>query len=386
MENFEDELTCSVCYNIFNDPRILPCSHTFCRNCLENVVNSSRHYSWRTSLAQIKCPSCRSTADLPLSGILSLPINFALKSIVEKYKTENHCKVTTCPEHNRQPLNVFCLKDRKLICGQCLTIGHHQGHAIDDLENAFVRERETASKYLRILSNKQFTGVSAVIKTLEEQMNHCKKIVQDDKKDLLHFFETLSETLEQKKQKLLAALNDVGQEIGEVYAAKIEEMKQIQDEELDLISLSSSVQEESSPIVYLENIHNIRERMKALKKKELIPIHLVEIHPRARQFLKNIWLKTNIGEINQMATPKINICFAKPENDKIIQDKYTNLCILLVIPIFIALLLFIVLCNTDIANSLTARYWTCLSKIVQPVLEVLQYTIYSIDDFIFSLS
>ena len=31
----EDYLTCVICYELFVEPKILPCLHTFCKGCLE---------------------------------------------------------------------------------------------------------------------------------------------------------------------------------------------------------------------------------------------------------------------------------------------------------------------------------------------------------------
>ncbi|OCT80827.1 hypothetical protein XELAEV_18027639mg [Xenopus laevis] len=324
----------------------------------------------------VKCPSCRNTSEFPLSGTLALPINFALKSIVEKYKSENHVKAATCPEHNKQPLNLFCLKDRKLICGQCHTVGQHQGHAIDDPESSYLREKLTASKYLHILSEKHFTGVSFVIKKLEEQMTYCKLIVLDDNLIKMDFFDQLNETLEQKKQNMLAALNDLNQQIVEVYAPKIEEMKEIQDEELDLISLSSSVQEETSPLLFLENLHNIRKMMKALTKREPITVHPVAICPRARQVLNNEWLKGSLAEINLLSTPTINLCFEMPEKSKTLPDKWTVFCILLMITLFFVLIIW--LYNSNTVNHFASRYMSYLSEIMEPVRKSLGSAVFSV--------
>lgn len=38
---------CVVCFNIFNDPYITICGHTFCKECISEVVN-----------IQHKCPIC----------------------------------------------------------------------------------------------------------------------------------------------------------------------------------------------------------------------------------------------------------------------------------------------------------------------------------------
>uniref|UniRef100_A0A8C5PTG1 Tripartite motif-containing protein 59 n=1 Tax=Leptobrachium leishanense TaxID=445787 RepID=A0A8C5PTG1_9ANUR len=343
MDNFEEELTCSVCYNIFDDPRILPCSHTFCRSCLENVINSLDSLFWRLSLIRLKCPSCRNVTELSTGGVHALPINFALKSIIEKYRTEEHQSMATCPEHYRQPLNVFCLTDRKLVCGHCLTVGQHQGHPIDDPQSAYIKERETASKLLVTLSDKNFTGASSVIKALEEQMAHCKRVIQEDKQEVLTFFKKISDVLENKKQCLLASLNEVNQQASEVYAPQIEKMKQIEDEQLDLISLCSSTEQESSPLAFLEKVHAIKQRMKMLKKQQLQPVRLAVIDPRVGQVLRSEWMDTTLGEVHSKPIPIVKIYYDR-DNPK---SKANSILTYFVLVVIVAALLFLCLWNID---------------------------------------
>ena len=49
-------LICPLCHDMFQNPRLLPCLHTFCRRCLENLVVP------RSNI--LSCPSCRT--DVPL--------------------------------------------------------------------------------------------------------------------------------------------------------------------------------------------------------------------------------------------------------------------------------------------------------------------------------
>ncbi|KAL1260206.1 hypothetical protein QQF64_008033 [Cirrhinus molitorella] len=114
MDNLEEDLTCSVCYGLFTDPRVLPCSHTFCKNCLENVLQVSVNFSiWRPLRLPLKCPNCRSVVELPTNGVDALPVNVCLRAIVEKYQRDSRPRSPACSEHPRQPLNVYCVQDRK---------------------------------------------------------------------------------------------------------------------------------------------------------------------------------------------------------------------------------------------------------------------------------
>ena len=36
----EELLKCTICLEQFNNPKMLPCQHTFCENCLQNLVEN----------------------------------------------------------------------------------------------------------------------------------------------------------------------------------------------------------------------------------------------------------------------------------------------------------------------------------------------------------
>ncbi|XP_061623810.1 tripartite motif-containing protein 59 isoform X2 [Phyllopteryx taeniolatus] len=72
--SFTDDLTCSICLNIFTDPVTLPCGHSFCRPCLKGFLD-----------AHHQCPQCRASL---ASGeeMKRLSTNFILLSLAEKAK------------------------------------------------------------------------------------------------------------------------------------------------------------------------------------------------------------------------------------------------------------------------------------------------------------
>lgn len=79
--------------------------------------------------------------------------------LLSQYQSDNEPRPPSCQEHHRQPLNMYCIQDRQLICGLCLTVGRHQGHPIDDLQAAFARERQTPSRLLAKLSESRWAQV-----------------------------------------------------------------------------------------------------------------------------------------------------------------------------------------------------------------------------------
>ncbi len=72
----EDDLSCPVCHEIFKNPVLLSCSHSLCKECLQQF--------WRTKKTQ-ECPVCRrrSSRDNP-------PCNLVLKNLCESFLKERN--------------------------------------------------------------------------------------------------------------------------------------------------------------------------------------------------------------------------------------------------------------------------------------------------------
>ena len=73
----DQELQCSICHEMFKDPRMLPCQHTFCLECLESV-------SKLTNGKAIDCSLCKRSHDLPIQeGAKGFPENMLMKSLLD---------------------------------------------------------------------------------------------------------------------------------------------------------------------------------------------------------------------------------------------------------------------------------------------------------------
>ncbi|XP_037611090.1 tripartite motif-containing protein 35-like isoform X2 [Sebastes umbrosus] len=68
--DWTEDLSCSVCHEMFTEPVALHCGHSFCRTCV--------HKYWRMNVIQ-KCPLCQKVTDTEPQT------NFTLKSLIEKY-------------------------------------------------------------------------------------------------------------------------------------------------------------------------------------------------------------------------------------------------------------------------------------------------------------
>lgn len=114
----EEDLSCPVCCDIFKDPVLLPCSHSFCKSCLKAF--------WARSIVK-SCPTCRRR-----KNSLNPPLNLALKNLCESYLqsqslTHEREDNSACPQHGEK-LKLFCIDDQQPICVVCQTSRMHKGH------------------------------------------------------------------------------------------------------------------------------------------------------------------------------------------------------------------------------------------------------------------
>ena len=52
-ESLEKELTCPICFNLFEEPKVLPCQHNFCGDCIEGLLQRNER------VYKLECPICR---------------------------------------------------------------------------------------------------------------------------------------------------------------------------------------------------------------------------------------------------------------------------------------------------------------------------------------
>ena len=75
-------LTCPVCSQKYEDPRVLPCHHTFCCRCLVahvDRVQSSTPSS--TRVGAFPCPLCAVSVGLPAAGASAFPVDERIRNI-----------------------------------------------------------------------------------------------------------------------------------------------------------------------------------------------------------------------------------------------------------------------------------------------------------------
>ena len=115
-QQIEEEITCSICGDLFTDPKTIPCLHTFCKQCIEKSIESNKKMA-----SIVCCPLCR--APLPRDDMSSVPTNFTINRLVEIFgKRKNTGKILQmkCDNcENESPAITWCAECETSLCQQC---------------------------------------------------------------------------------------------------------------------------------------------------------------------------------------------------------------------------------------------------------------------------
>ena len=154
-----DERECSVCRELFTEPKLLPCGHLLCRHCLVD---------WMKTQQEAHCPLCRCAiikeeqrALLSLEDIADgFPTDLAMDELVEAQRLLN--KGHNCCVCEDVAATCLCLNCVDMLCKACekvhgkLSVSKH--HIVEDLSSL------TAEK---IVANRQSTCEAHPDKTTE---------------------------------------------------------------------------------------------------------------------------------------------------------------------------------------------------------------------------
>ncbi|XP_058601273.1 tripartite motif-containing protein 59 [Onychostoma macrolepis] len=196
--------------------------------------------------------------------------------------------------------------DRKLICGFCLTLGQHQGHAIDDLQTAFEKERGAQGRLTEGLRGRRWEELCGLAERLQQEKIRSQALLQSDREVVSRFFQGLDLILAQKEEQFTQALDRASALLARAYEPLIQQVKDMQEEHSELMSLSSSVESEDSPLAYLETVHQLRERVNALIQTPLPEVPSLHVAPRAERFFEEHWSDVTIRGLRDAPVPEIS--------------------------------------------------------------------------------
>ncbi|KAM5125227.1 E3 ubiquitin/ISG15 ligase TRIM25-like [Mantella aurantiaca] len=241
------ELECSVCLNIYTDPVNLKCGHSFCRVCIDRVLDTQE------GSGGYSCPECREKfQDRP-----ALQNNRKLCNISENFKFAElsqeqsgvfctycvdspipavrsclHCEVSLCdkhlrvhkksPEHiltdptsslesrkcsiHKKILEYYCTEDDTCICVACTLAGEHRGHQVQMLYEASGKKKETLRNVLqKLVTTREETEER--VRSLQEQRRQVEEEATGDTERVTALFIDLRRRLEVLEKRVLREIS-----------------------------------------------------------------------------------------------------------------------------------------------------------------------------------
>lgn len=91
----EDYLSCPICHEPYKQPKLLPCVHSYCRQCLERHIQKSAKNN------VFNCAVCQRNLHVSEKGVDTFQDNFFLASLTEKLSpsfTKQICQVCLLDE------------------------------------------------------------------------------------------------------------------------------------------------------------------------------------------------------------------------------------------------------------------------------------------------
>ncbi|KAM4012364.1 E3 ubiquitin/ISG15 ligase TRIM25-like [Anomaloglossus baeobatrachus] len=254
--DLRDELSCSICRDIYTDPVSLICGHSFCRGCINRKLDSQSSKSY-------SCPDCgaefRDRSKLCKNIVLAkvveclppippekeetaIPCTYCFHSPVPAVKSCLLCEASLCerhlkvhsksPEHvlskptndqgnrrcsiHNKILEYYCLDDSTDVCVSCFVVGHHQGHNVKFLLDALeTKKRQKLEQVLisKEKTNKELQHLKQRRRDVEDKASEMGKRVsslfRDLRMKLNHFEMTALEVISKQEKKVLQTLADL---------------------------------------------------------------------------------------------------------------------------------------------------------------------------------
>ena len=224
LELLTEKCLCFMCQSTFKDPKILPCLHCYCKDCLDKEIQRS---------GAVVCPKCNLKFELSEMSIKKLPnmfLNSELKDLYSALSITSHkdlCEV--CKLFSTQ---AYCQHCSKYLCPFCYEAHKHSKTYMD----CIVLKQSEVSGHLDELDS----PVRMICPNHDEEMkaycHDCNQLICQDctttkhQKHNCNFITQISESVrkeleltEESLQYTYSSLNENRSEIERIITQKHEE-------------------------------------------------------------------------------------------------------------------------------------------------------------------
>ncbi|XP_061086387.1 zinc-binding protein A33-like [Conger conger] len=275
------ELSCSVCFGIFTDPVLMPCSHSFCTVCLQQGCGEKSPW---------ECPVCKR-----VTSVGKQPRNLDLKNIVESYikqkpESESEEKNEACCSLHGQKLLFFCMEDQEPICVMCQTSNNHIKHQLFPVEEATLDLKEKLKAALYPMKEKIERFIDAK-QECEKTAEHIRSQAQYTEKQVKTQFEKLHQFLQDEEQARIAALREEEEQKSQMMKAQIENIaRQISTLKDNITTIENTM--DGKDINFLKTYKDTKQRTQCTLQDPELPLgSLIDVAKHLGNLKFRVWEK-----------------------------------------------------------------------------------------------
>ncbi|KAM3921998.1 E3 ubiquitin/ISG15 ligase TRIM25-like [Leptodactylus fuscus] len=291
-----EELSCSICLNVYTEPVTLRCGHNFCRECIDRVLDTQE------VVGTYSCPDCREefqdrsnlprnitlrniiercVSSLPGEKVAGIFCAYCVHSTVAAIKSCLHCEASLCEEHlrvhskspehvlsepsnslqsrkcsiHKKILEYYCTQDALCICVTCCLAGEHTGHKVEPLVEASTKKKDKLKTIMaKMLSQRAETEER--VQSLEERRRTTRERASGVTETVTALFGDIRRKLDDLEKKVLRVIS------------KLEEQMSVSVSEL-IQQLEVKKTELSQKMSHIEELCNTSDPLTVLKEQEL---------------------------------------------------------------------------------------------------------------------
>ena len=271
-----DFCECAIHMGLLQQPKLLPCGHSFCLDCLQTIHNTEVTKGLHPN-AEVRCPTCTQQHQLPAGGIPKLPVDFKSNQLIEiinqetkqqldvaakeshtvALEAEDDLKLCTiCNEEGQNITGVqYCITCSNVMCDNCLVIHDREmkQHVKVPLEYEKVICKTHKTRFVNRYCIQCCTPVCMLCIMRDHSQHKTAEFVRSD--------QTKHEQIQALRDRLTQTENSLQSKLKSITATKVKNSSDCLRTKQDIASCISSLKtqldrEHELMIAQLDNYHS----------------------------------------------------------------------------------------------------------------------------------